>query len=151
MRTLVFAALSAAALVLPAQAAETLAAPSAQDGNVIEFRVLSVLVPDKLPSHCVVTAQVGKVWQGAAYRTGQPLALQVPCAEYGLIPVNVRTDGIMPVNARSLAQSQRGIARLDDHGELVWSHEGARAYGPWGAVAGYRVLDVRMLPAPIRS
>jgi hypothetical protein len=149
MRRFVFAVFSIAALALPAQAADKFA--DAADGNVIEFRVLSVAVPAKLPSYCAVTAQVGKVWQGSAYRAGQPVVLQVPCAEYGLIPVNVRYDGIMPVNARSLAQSQRGIARLDDKGELVWSHDASREYGPWGAVAGYRVLDVRMLPAPIRS
>lgn len=151
MRIFVFAAISIAALALPAQAAENFAAGSAQDGNVIEFQVLSVTVPAKLPSYCAVTAQVGKVWQGTGYRAGQPVVLHVPCAEYGLIPANVRDDGFIPVNARTLAQSQRGIARLDERGELVWNDASLRQYGPWGAVAGYRVLDVRMLPAPIRS
>jgi hypothetical protein len=150
MRLTILTVLFAAMIPSAAMAAD-FAAGQAQDGNVVEFRVLSVAVPSKLPNYCAVTALVGKVWQGTDYRPGQPLLLNVPCAEYGLIPANVRHDGFIPVNAKSLEQSQRGIARLDDKGALIWNHEGLRPYGPWGAVAGYRVLDARMLPAPVRS
>ena len=154
MRHVLLATLLAAAFAPAAMAADFAAAPAQdgnKDGNVVEFRVLGVAVPSKLPNYCAVTALVGKVWEGTAYRTGQPVLLDVPCAEYGLIPANVRLDGFIPVNAKSLQQSQHGIARLDDKGALVWTYDGLRAYGPWGAVAGYRVLDARMLPAPVRS
>ena len=146
MRLAILTALFTATL-----APAALAAGTAQDSNVIEFQVLGVSVPAKLPNYCAVTAMVGKVWQGTDYRPGQPLLLDVPCAEYGLIPANARLDGFIPVNARSLQQSQRGIARLDEKGALMWSPEDLRPYGPWGAVAGYRVLDARMIPQPIRS
>ncbi len=150
MRSHLFAALFTVALAPAAMAADGFSA-TAPDGNVVEFHVLTVSVPSKLPNHCTVTAMIAKVWQGTAYRAGQPVLLNVPCAEYGLVSANARDDGFTPVNARTLQQSQRGIARLDDRGELIWSHEGLRQYGLWGAVAGYRVLDTRMLPTPIRS
>lgn len=130
------------------------AAPSAagEEGNVVEFQVVMASVPAQLPGTCKVTAIVERVWEGSAYRFGQPLVLEVPCAEYGLLSANVWADGLTPVNARTLQQSRRGIARLDDKGELIWQNFSLRQYGQWGAVAGYRVLDLRMLPVrPINS
>ncbi len=120
------------------------------EGNVVEFEVMAVTVPARLPNYCAVSAMVTRVWSGKAWREGMPLALNVPCAEYGLVPAAAGQDGFMPVNARSLQQSRRGIARLDDRGELVWHHYGLRQYGSWGAVSGYRVLDTRMIPAAAR-
>ena len=121
------------------------------DGNVVEFELLAVTVPTKLPNYCAVRAIVGRVWEGSAYRPGQPIALNVPCAEYGLMSAKATLDNFAPVNAKTLQQSRRGIARLDDNGELIWHHANLRQYGQWGAVAGYRVLDARMIPVPQRS
>jgi hypothetical protein len=139
-----------AALVLTACASAAQAAPVSATGlpesNVVEFDVLAVAAPSALPGFCAVTAVAGKVWQGSAFRPGQPLFLSVPCAQYGLIPAHAVTDGPAPVQVRSLQQSRHGIARLSDSGELLWQDAGGRSYGPWGEVAGYRVLDVRMLP-----
>lgn len=123
---------------------------SLPEANVVEFAVLAVSVPSRLPNSCAVSAVVAQVWSGTAWRAGQPLALNVPCAEYGLIPAAAHQDGFVPVNARSLQQSVRGIARLTDTGELVWHDAGLKQYGPWGAVSGYRVLDARMIPASAR-
>jgi hypothetical protein len=141
-----FAALALTVFATVAQASEfkTAAQP---DGNVVEFDVLAVAAPPALPGVCAVTGVAGKVWQGSAYRSGQPLLLSVPCAEYGLIPANTRLGGVMPVNVRSLQQSGHGIARLSDQGELLWQDSAHQTYGGWGQVAGYRVLDARMLPA----
>ena len=110
------------------------------------FDVLAVAPPPVLPGFCAVTGIASRVWQGDAYRAGQPLLLKVPCAEYGLVPANVRMDGIVPVNVHSLQQSAHGIARLSADGALLWQDFGRKNYGPWGQVAGYRVLDPRMLP-----
>lgn len=142
MRPLI-AALALTAFATAVQAIEVKTA----DGNVVEFDVLAVAVPPALPGVCAVSAIAGKVWQGSAYRSGQPLFLSVPCAQYGLIPANARMGGIMPVNIRSLQQSGHGIARLSDQGELQWQDQTHQSYGGWGQVAGYRVLDARMLPA----
>ena len=141
--------IAAAALVASATAAQAIDIKSAtpSDGNVVEFDVLTMTAPPSLPGFCAVTGVAAKVWQGGTYRSGQPLFLSVPCAQYGLIPANARTDGIMPVNIRSLEQSKHGIARLSDQGELLWQDAGHKAFGGWGQVAGYRVLDARMLPA----
>jgi hypothetical protein len=117
------------------------------EGNVVEFDVLAVTAPASLPGYCAVTALTGKVWQGTAFHPGQPLFLSVPCAQYGLIPAHAAiADGPAPVQVRSLQESRHGIARLSDNGELLWQDAGGRNYGPWGEVAGYRVLDARMLP-----
>lgn len=121
------------------------------EGNVVEFVVMAVTVPARLPNTCAVSAMVTRVWAGKAWREGMPLALNVPCAEYGLIPAAVPNDGFTPVNVRSLQQSRRGIARFSDAGELLWHDAGLKSYGPWGAVSGYRVLDTRMIPAAARS
>jgi hypothetical protein len=141
--------IAAAALAVSATAAHAIDAKTAPatDGNVVEFDVLAITAPPSLPGFCAVTGVAGKVWQGSTYRSGQPLFLSVPCAQYGLIPANARTDGIMPVNIRSLEQSKHGIARLSDQGELLWQDGGRKSFGGWGQVAGYRVLDARMLPA----
>jgi hypothetical protein len=114
-------------------------------GNVVEFDVTAVVTPPSLPGLCAVTGVATRVWEGSAYRRGQPLFLTVPCASYGLIPANVRLGGIVPVNVGSLRQSHHGIARLGDDGALIWQ-DGGKSYGLWGQVAGYRVLDPRMLP-----
>lgn len=157
MRKTILALVFTAALAPAAQAAPAVegrtdglsVAPS--DGNVVEFELLAVTVPTKLPNYCTVSAVIERVWQGKAYRVGQPIALNVPCAEYGLMSAKARLDNFTPVNARTLQQSRRGIARLDDNGELIWQHAEFRQYGLWGAVAGYRVLDVRMIPVQQRS
>jgi len=143
---LLIATLILSASTAAAQAAEVKNLPEGNDGNVVEFDVQAVAAPQALPGLCAVTGVTTRVWQGAVYRAGQPLLLSVPCAEYGLIPANVRMDGIAPVNVRSLQQSGHGIARLGDNGELLWQGGAGRFYGPWGQVAGYRVLDPRMLP-----
>ena len=145
MRTL-FAALVLTACATAAQANDMKAAPEGNDGNVVEFDVLAIAAPPSLPGFCAVTAVAGKVWQGTAFHSGEPLFLSVPCAEYGLVPATARMDGITPVQVRSLQQSRHGIARLDDKGALIWQGAAGRNYGPWGEVAGYRVLDARMLP-----
>jgi len=141
--------IAALALAATATAAQAIDAKSATqpNGNVVEFDVIAIAAPPSLPGFCAVTGVTGKVWQGSAYRSGQPLFLSVPCAQYGLIPANARTDGIMPVNVRSLEQSRHGIARLSDDGELLWQDAVRKTYGGWGQVAGYRVLDARMLAA----
>jgi hypothetical protein len=133
-------------------AAQAATAVPLEEGNVVEFQVLTTTVPAQLPGTCTVAAMVDRVWEGSAYRFGQPLLLNVPCAEFGLLSANVWSDGLTPVNARTLQQSRRGIARLDDRGNLIWQSANLRQYGQWGAVAGYRVLDLRMLPArPINN
>ncbi|MBV9550630.1 MAG: hypothetical protein JO256_13260 [Alphaproteobacteria bacterium] len=144
MRILI-AALALSVSAVAAQAAEPLSV-ILPEGNVVEFDVLAVAAPPALPGVCAVSGITSKVWQGTAYRFGQPLLLSVPCAEYGLIPANARFDGISPVNVHSLQQSAHGIARLSDEGKLLWQDVGHRSYGAWGQVAGYRVLDARMLP-----
>jgi hypothetical protein len=126
------------------------AIPLDLEGNVVEFDVLAVTVPSRLPNYCAVNAMVTRVWSGKAWREGMPLALNVPCAEYGLVPAAPGSDGFMPVNARSLQQSRQGIARLADNGEIMWHAGMMRPYGPWGTVFGYRVLDARMIPAAAR-
>jgi hypothetical protein len=160
MRKAILAVMFIAALAPAAQAAPTLELRSRAnpelsvvipDGNVIEFELLAVTVPAKLPNYCTVSAMVQRVWEGTAYRPGQPIALNVPCAEYGLMSAKATLDNFTPVNARTLQQSRRGIARLDDNGELIWHHANLRQYGQWGAVAGYRVLDARMIPVQQRS
>lgn len=135
-----------AAAVSAAGASEVRSA-AAPGSNVVEFDVLAVAAPPSLPGLCAVSAVAGKVWQGRAYHAGQLLLLTVPCAEEGLIPANVRFNGLMPVNVHSLQRSSHGIARLSDAGTLLWQDGGRRNYGLWGQVAGYRVLDARMLPA----
>jgi hypothetical protein len=160
MRKAIFALIFAAALPPATQAAPAFELRSAAnpelsvaiaDGNVIEFALLAVTVPAKLPNYCAVSAMVERVWQGSAYRPGQPIALNVPCAEYGLMSAKATLDNFTPVNARTLQQSRRGIARIDGNGELIWHHANLRQYGQWGAVAGYRVLDARMIPVQQRS
>lgn len=146
MRKAILAVMLSAAL-----APAALAADARAEDNVIEFELLAVTVPAKLPNYCTVSAVVLRVWEGRAYRLGQPIALDVPCAEYGLMSAKTWFDGFTPVNARTLQQSNRGIARLDDKGELIWQHANLRQYGPWGAVWGYRVLDARMIPVQQRS
>lgn len=144
MRTF-FAALVLASCATAAQA--TVQVKTAPEGNVVEFDVLAVTAPASLPGFCAVTAMAGKVWQGTAFHPGEPLLLSVPCAQYGLIPAQAAiADGLTPVQVRSLQQSRHGIARLSDTGELLWQDAGGRNYGPWGEVAGYRVLDAHMLP-----
>ena len=150
MRKAVIAALFVTAFAPAVQAADSLTIEIAE-GNVVEFKVFAVTVPSRLPNYCAVSAMVSHVWQGTAYRAGQPLALNVPCAEYGLMSAKVTFDGFTPVNARTLQQSSHGIARLDDHGGLLWQHANLQQYGQWGSVSGYRVLDARMLPAQQRS
>ena len=145
MRKAILALMSAATLAPAAQAAPV------PDVNVVEFNLLAVTVPSKLPNYCTVSAVIRRVWEGTAYRPGQPIALNVPCAEYGLMSAKVWFDGFTPVNARTLQQSSHGMARIDDKGELIWQHANLRQYGPWGSVSGYRVLDVRMIPMPQRS
>ncbi len=145
MRLLIAAAALAAVTATAAQAADSRVV-IIPDGNVVEFDVLAVAAPPALPGLCAVTGIASRVWQGTAYRAGQPLLLSVPCAEYGLVPANVRLDGIVPVNVHSLEQSKHGIARLGDDGALLWQGGTGSSYGPWGQVAGYRVLDARMLP-----
>jgi hypothetical protein len=120
---------------------------AAPGGNVVEFDVVAVAAPSSLPGLCAVSAVAGKVWQGSTYHPGQLLMLSVPCGEYGLIPANAHFNGLLPVNVHSLQQSSHGIARLSDTGALLWQDGGGRNYGVWGQVAGYRVLDARMLPA----
>jgi hypothetical protein len=149
MRRSVLAAFLASAFAASAQAATVDLMSPENQGNVVEFQVFAVTVPAQLPGRCTVTAMVDRVWQGSTYRFGQPLLLNVPCAEYGLLSANAWSDGLAPVNARTLQQSSHGIARLDDKGELIWHNGFMRQYGQWGAVAGYRVLDVRMLPVPV--
>ncbi len=139
----------AAALLLSVSAAAAHATEAKTGTNVVEFDVLAVAAPPMLPGVCAVSGITSKVWEGEAYRFGQPLLLSVPCATYGLLPAKAPSDGIVPVNVRSLQQSRHGIARLTDDGKLLWQ-DGGKNYGLWGQVAGYRVLDVRMLPA-IRS
>lgn len=153
MRKTIFAVMFIVALAPVAQAAPSfeLRSAASPDSNVIEFELLAVTVPAKLPNYCTVNAVVERVWQGTAYRPGQPIALNVPCAEYGLMSAKATLDNFTPVNARTLQQSRRGIARLDDNGELLWRHANLRQYGHWGAVAGYRVLDARMIPVQQRS
>jgi hypothetical protein len=140
---LLIAALALGAAATAAQAAEVNTV-TLGGGNVVEFDVATVVVPPSLPGVCAVTGVTRKVWEGAAYRPGQPLFLTVPCASYGLVPANVRMDGIVPVNISSLRASHHGIARLSDQGALIWQ-DGGKSYGAWGQVAGYRVLDPRML------
>jgi hypothetical protein len=135
--------LAAAAGAASAAEGKSAALPA---GNVVEFDVLAVATPPSLPGFCAVTAVAGKVWQGTAFHSGQPLFLKVPCAEYGLMPANAAADGPAPVQVRSLQQSRHGIARLSDDGALLWRDASGRDYGPWGQVAGYRVLDARMVP-----
>ena len=142
MRHLI-AVLALAASVTAVQAAEVNTV-TLGGGNVVEFDVATVVAPPALPGVCAVSGVTRKVWEGTAYRAGQPLFLTVPCASYGLIPANVRMDGIVPVNISSLRQSHHGIARLSDQGALIWQ-DGGKNYGLWGQVAGYRVLDPRML------
>jgi hypothetical protein len=134
-----------AAMAGAASAAEGKAA--VPQGNVVEFDVLAVATPLSLPGFCAVTAVVGKVWQGTAFHSGQPLFLSVPCAQYGLMPAKAVGDGPLPVQVRSLQQSRHGIARLSDSGRLLWQNADGRDYGVWGQVAGYRVLDASMVPA----
>jgi hypothetical protein len=140
-----------ALVVVAALAPAVQAAPAIPDNNVVEFELLAVTVPTKLPNYCTVSAVVVHVWEGGAYRAGQPIALNVPCAEYGLMSAKATLGNFTPVNSRTLQQSRRGIARLDDNGELLWNYANFRQYGQWGTVAGYRVLDVRMIPVPQRS
>jgi hypothetical protein len=147
MRNIAFAVIFAATLARAAQAAEF----RAEEGNVIEFEVLAVTVPSRLPNYCAVGAVVRHVWEGTAYRAGQPIAINVPCAEYGLMSAKASLDNFTPVNARTLQQSRQGIARLGENGELIWDHFNLRQYGQWGAVSGYRVLDARMLPVQRNS
>jgi hypothetical protein len=139
--------LAIAAVIAPAAQAAEFKIAAIPEGNVVEFHVATVAVPSKLPNYCIVGAVISKVWQGEAYRAGQALMLDVPCAHNTLIPANAWNDGFTPVNVRTLQQSTHGIARLDDKGQLMWHSNGLQQYGMWGAVAGYRVLDVRMLPA----
>jgi len=143
---LLLAAIVLSASAAAAQANDMKAAPEGNEGNVVEFDVLGVAAPPALPGLCAVTGMTSRVWQGENYRAGQPLFLNVPCAEYGLTLANARMDGIVPVNVHSLQQSRHGIARLDGNGALLWQGGAGRGYGPWGQVAGYRVLDPRMLP-----
>jgi hypothetical protein len=145
-----FAVEQAETRVIPLQNGGTLLQKALPEGNVVEFDVLAVSVPARMPNYCAVSAMVVKVWSGNAWRAGMPLALNVPCAEYGLIPAANSNDGFTPVNARSLQQSRRGIARLSDNGELIWHTGVMRQYGPWGMVTGYRVLDARMIPVSAR-
>ena len=140
---LLIAALALGAAATAAQAAEVNTV-TLGGGNVVEFDVATIVEPPTLPGVCAVTGVARKVWEGTAYRAGQPLFLTVPCASYGLIPANVRMDGIVLVNVSSLRQSHHGVARLTDQGALIW-HDGGKSYGLLGQVAGYRVLDPRML------
>jgi len=146
MRRSVLAALFVSAFAASAQAATVDLMSPENEGNVVEFQVFAVTVPALLPGQCTVTAMVDRVWQGDAYRYGQPLLLSVPCAEYGLISAKAWFDGFTPVNARTLEKSSHGIARITDKGQLIWQTGFTRQYGQWGMVAGYRVLDLRMLP-----
>ncbi len=77
---------------------------------------------------------------GLAQGKGGPVLHDDTAARF--IAVKAQAPGWAPD-----AEYGNGIARLSDTGVLLWQDENGKGYGVWGQVAGYRVLDARMVPA----
>jgi hypothetical protein len=125
-------------------------AASAAGDNVVLIAVGKVGLPAKLPGLCDVGGTVSQVWEGKAFRAGQAISLKVPCSG----GASYLTPAVAILGAQSahfvaadvLEKSKLGFARIDDSGKLIWQGS-ERSYGPWGAVAGYRVMDGAAVPA----
>lgn len=148
------------ALGLLAPAALAWAQSSARD-NVVVLRVTDVRVPETLPGRCRVTGAVREVWDGAAFRIGQPLSIAVPCmvrqpvleqgpAERGRPahpggPPPIAPPPPRPLDTVVLKQAARAVVHLDGAGQLIWTPT-ATAYDRIGRIAGYVVLDGATVP-----
>lgn len=143
------AALVTAALLL--SPAVALSAPSA-GSNVVVIQVTGVRLPVALPGPCLVKGVVAEVREGSAFAPGQILTISVPCSD-GKPHIDGGPDrksaspSPAQIDPSTLQRSKRGIAHLDDFGQLDWA-----ASQRGGRVSGYRVLDGVTMPAvPART
>jgi hypothetical protein len=122
------------------------ALPTSGD-NIVVLRVTAVTIPHELPGECAVRGAVEEVHNGETFQPGQRVVIQVPCARHvsGRLPPPLRGQRRPMLDAEVLSLHKRAIARIDDEGRPIWRRS-ARAYGRYGYVAGYRVLDAVFLP-----
>ena len=148
-------AVSAAALSLAAAALLTAHAGAAPEGgdNVLIVAPRTVQVPDRLPGDCRVEAVVLQVLDGSAFRTGQSIAIRVPCSDRAPVldrrPATPLSPDAKPavtgLDPMVLRRSRRGFVHLDDAGGLIWTPS-RKLYGAFGRIGGYRVLDGVRIP-----
>ena len=139
---------SAAALTTAALLLIPITALSEPTGgsNVVVVQVTGVRLPVALPGPCLVKGVVAEVREGSAFVPGQTLTINVPCSD-GRPHIDGRPDrkSTSPtptqIDPSTLQRSKRGVAHLDDFGQLDWtpSQRG-------GQVSGYRILDGVALP-----
>jgi hypothetical protein len=129
--------------------------------NVIVLGVRDVQVPENLPGQCNVTGAVREVWDGADYRIGQPVSIEVPCmVRKPVLEKGPAVQGqpslpsarpppapsaILPLDTVVLKQSATAVVHLDNAGKLIWTPT-ERAYNRVGPVAGYVVLSGATVP-----
>ena len=126
-------------------------AANAAGDNVVIITIGKVGLPARLPGMCNLGGTVRQVLEGKRFHASQAITLKVPCSggESHLIPavaVLGTQDNARFIAADVLEKSQYGLARIDDTGALIWEYSKS-AYGRWGVVGGYRVLDVGAVPA----
>src|SRR5450755_1911222 len=134
--------LFASALILvPARIPPTQARDAGD--NVILLDVLRVTLPDNLPGFCQVGGNIGRVWQGQTFQTGQSVSLRVPCGAHSkpmpLAPA-IQDHPAQLIDPRVLLASKVGLAHVDDAGDLIWEPT-KKSYGQFGIAWGYRVMD----------
>jgi hypothetical protein len=120
--------------------------------NVIVVAPVAVTLPHSLPGDCRVRAKVLEVLDGRAFKTGELVALDVPCTDRSAVldsrparPTGPESEG-PSMDPVVLQHSTRGYVHLDDAGRLIGAPT-ARGYPPYGVAFGYRVLDGVRLPA----
>ena len=148
-----------------APAAFALAATPSPGDNVIVLKVSDVQIPPSLQGQCHVAGLVREVWLGAAYKVGQSINLDVPCAVHkpvleqgpaiksppsiqgGAGPVAQPPTG--SVDTVVLQQSVTAVVHLNDDGAINWAPT-SRPYFRGATVSGYLALSEGALPLGAR-
>ena len=119
---------------------------------MVVVQITGVRLPIALPGPCLVRGIVAEIREGTAFAQGQTLAINVPCsdgrprldgepAKPSISPIPMRIDPAL------LQQAKRGVAHLNDAGQLDWT---ISRHG--GQVSGFRILDGGvMLVTPART
>lgn len=108
--------------------------------NVVVVQITGVRLPVALPGLCLVKGVVAEVREGTAFAPGQTLTINVPCSDgkphFLGGPARKSAGPIpMPLDPSSLQQASRGLAHLDDAGQLDWT---TSRHG--GQVSGFHIL-----------
>jgi hypothetical protein len=119
---------------------------SSGGSNVVVVQITGVRLPVALPGPCLVKGVVAEVREGNAFAPGQTLTINVPCSDGKphIIegPARKLTGPTpMPLDPSSLQRSTRGVAHLNNAGQLDWttSRNG-------GQVSGFHILNGAATP-----